>query len=268
MKKNLAVELKKYVDERGIPLLGAASAELLNRTAPEGFRPRDYLPGAKTMLILAKPLPLSVLLVPDDHDYNFYVRAFTTSYNLMNDVANDLALMMEKEGYRSLPVPAYSPLKFHQGEPWGTMSFKHAAAAAGLGKIGKNTLFIHPEYGNILRFGGVLTEMDWPAGRPAEFKNLCPEGCALCVHACPVGALKDGKIDKTACMTRCIRHVMMPPRIIMRLLRSVMRKSGKMSRLMEQLTLNFFEEYSIGCMACLTSCPHFPGYRQKSREIE
>ncbi|MBN2160908.1 MAG: epoxyqueuosine reductase [Spirochaetes bacterium] len=268
MKKNLLSELKQYTQDRGIPILAAADAELLNKTAPEGFRPMDHLQGAKTVLVLAKPLPLSVYSVPDDKDYNFYVRAFTTSFNLMNDVANNLALMMEKEGYRSLPVPAYSPLRFHQGEPWGMLSFKHAAAAAGLGKIGKNTLFIHPEYGNVLRFGGVVTTMEWPTGKPAEFKKLCPEGCALCVHACPVGALKNGTIDKTACMTRCIRHVMMPPRFMMRFFRAIMRKSRVLSRFMELFTLNFFEEYGIGCMACLTSCPHFPGYREKQGDIQ
>jgi epoxyqueuosine reductase len=259
MKKNLITDIEHYIKKKGIPVFAAANAGILNQTAPEGFRPMDYLPGAKSMLILAKPLPVAVFSPGNDPGYSFYTRSFTTYYNLMNETANEISLMLEVGGFSSLPVPSYSPLKFHQGEPWGLISFKHAAAAAGMGKIGKNTLFIHPEYGNVLRFGGVLTTMEWPSARPAEFRKLCPEGCALCIQACPVGALEDGTIDKTVCMTHCIRHVMMPPRFMMRFLRSVMRRSRRMSSFMELFTLNFFEEYGIRCVKCLTSCPHFPG---------
>jgi epoxyqueuosine reductase QueG len=259
MEKNVISRVERYVKEKSVPVFAAVDAEVLNQSAPEGFRPMDYLPEAKSMLILAKPLPASVFSTDNDPLYAFYTRAFTTYYHLMNEAASGISLMLEEAGFASLPVPSYSPLRFHRGEPRGVLSFKHAAAAAGLGKIGKNTLFIHPEYGNVLRFGGVLTSMKWPAGRPAEFKRLCPEGCALCVHACPVGALRDGAIDKTACMTHCIRHVMMPPRFMMRFLSSIMRRSRMISGFMELFTLNFFEEYGIRCVKCLTACPHFPG---------
>jgi epoxyqueuosine reductase len=260
MKKNLISDIERYIKEKGIPVFAAADADILNRTAPEGFRPMDFLPGAKSMLILAKPLPVSVFTPDNDPAYSFYTRAFTTYYNILNEAANGLSLMLESGGFDSLPVPSYSPLKYNGGEPRGLISFKHAAAAAGLGKIGKNTLFIHPEYGNVLRLGGVITTMKWPSVRPpAEFRKLCPEGCALCVQACPVGALKDGTIDKTACMTHCVRHVLMPPRFMMRFLGSMMRRSRIISNFIELFTLNFFEEYGIRCVKCLTACPHFPG---------
>ncbi|MBN1495762.1 MAG: epoxyqueuosine reductase [Spirochaetes bacterium] len=261
MKKNLMSDIERYIKSRDIPVFAAADAERLNQTAPEGFRPMDYLPGAKSVLLLAKPLPVSVFSSANDPGYSFYIRAFTSYYNLMNESANQISVMLESEGFASLPVPSYSPLTFYRGEPRGLISFKHAAEAAGLGRIGKNTLFIHPEYGNVLRFGGVLTTMKWPAVRSGQAGagKSCPEGCTLCIQACPVGALKGGTIDKTACMTRCIKHVMMPPRFMMRFLGAVMRKSTKLTRFMELFTLNFFEEYGIRCVNCLTACPHFPG---------
>jgi epoxyqueuosine reductase len=260
MQENLVDEIKSYLLTRGIPVIGAADAETLNRTAPEGFRPSDYLPGAKTMLVLGHPLPLSVFTVPNDRAYTSYTRAYMTAYALINEVASFICLKMESGGYPSMPIPSYSPIKFHDGEPWGILSFKHAAAAAGLGKIGKNTLLIHPQYGNVLRFGGVLTAMPWPSGTPQEFEKLCPAGCKLCLEACPVGALRDGTIDKTACMTYCVNHVLMPPRFIMRILRPLMRKSNGFSRFISLFTFNFFEEYGIRCVQCLLACPYFPEF--------
>jgi epoxyqueuosine reductase len=263
MTKKLIREIEKTVRERGIPLLSIAGADSLNRKAPEGFRPMDYLPGARSMLILARPLPLSVFTVPDDRTYKFYIRSFTTYYNLMDAASNAIAMKLEQAGFPSLPIPSYSPLRFHGGEPRGLMSFKHAAEESGMGKIGRNTLLIHPEYGNVLRFGGVLTAMEWPAGAAAAMKDPCPAGCSLCEKACPAGALGDGAINKTACMTRCISHVLMPPRPVMSFLGAIMRRSARLSRLMELFTLNFFENYGINCMACLLACPHFPGRKKK-----
>lgn len=266
MKKNLIPDIERYIKSRDIPVFAAADAERLNKTAPEGFRPMDYLPDAKSVLILAKPLPVSVFSSANDPGYFFYTRAFTSYYNLMNEAANQISVMLEGEGFASLPIPSYSPLTFYRGEPRGLISFKHAAEAAGLGRIGKNMLFIHPEFGNVLRFGGVLSTMKWPSPRPGQTDagKSCPDGCTLCIQACPVRALKDGAIDKMACMTHCIKHVMMPPRFMMRFLGTVMRKSTKLTRFMELLTLNFFEEYGIRCVNCLTACPHFPGRKRNA----
>jgi epoxyqueuosine reductase len=125
----------------------------------------------------------------------FYTRAFADNYRRMNDAACVIATMLESEGFPSLAVPAYSPLKFYRGEPCGMISFKHAAAEAGIGKLGKNTIFVHPEYGNILRLGGFITTAELPTGRPKEYKNICPPSCNLCEKACPVGALSDGEIN-------------------------------------------------------------------------
>lgn len=268
MIEDLVNDIRKYFHQRDIPIISAASAEAYNNKAPEGFRPEEMLPGAKTIVIMAKPLPLSVFLAPKNNMiYSFYTSAYSSYYGIMNSAASTACLMMQDAGFPSLPIPSYSPLKFHEGEPRGLISLKHSAVAAGLGKMGKNTLLIHPEHGNILRLGGLLTTMEWPLDEPdeaQEYQKLCPEKCTNCIDACPVQALSHDGIDKTKCMGHCIKHTLMPPQWFLPYLRWGVKKSRFMTNLMELFTLSFFESYGVGCFECLRKCPHFPSVPRKT----
>ncbi|MEW6076370.1 MAG: hypothetical protein AB1724_01015 [Thermodesulfobacteriota bacterium] len=256
-------EIRATLEKNNIPLLGVADAGQLNRTAPEGFRPEDMLPGARSVLIVAKPLPLSIFQTPRNRKiYSFYTSSFHTYYQATNEAVNTICLMLEDAGHAALPIPSYSPLKFHDGEPRGLISLKHAAVAAGLGKMGKNTLLIHPTEGNILRLGGLMTTLELPADGPGEFPKLCPEACHKCRDACPVGALSEKGINKMQCMGNCIEHLLLPPRWVLSLIRWPVGKSRFLSSLMDLFALSFFESYGISCFACLKACPHFPGNRK------
>ncbi len=264
MNQNLQDEIRAYLDKKDVPIHGVADAAELNRTAPEGFRPEDMLPGARSVMILAKPLPLSIFQTPRNHKlYSFYTSSFHTYYQAANEAANTICLMIEDAGFAALPIPAYSPLKFHDGEPRGVVSLKHMAVAAGLGKMGKNTLLIHPQEGNILRLGGLITTLEMPFDGPGGFPRLCPENCRKCLDACPVGALSDKGIDKMQCMGNCIEHSLMPPRWVLSLLRWPVAKSHLLTNLMDLFALSFFSSYGVSCFACLKACPHFPGNRKE-----
>jgi epoxyqueuosine reductase QueG len=255
--------IEQKLKEKDIPILAVADAAALNRHAPVGFRPEDHLANATRMLIFARPLPLDVYDIKNDPKLRAYRTAFFKSYKLMDETATEIADVFKEEGFPSFPIPSYSPLVFNQGEPWGKMSFKHAAELAGLGKIGKNFLFIHPDkkYGNILRFGGILTTLKLPAGVKTTYKKICPPSCTLCVDACPVQALSENSIDKTRCMTTCIKSSFMPPFFIQTYLRRIGSSNKRFSRFLEWFALVFFADYAIKCMACLLACPHFPGKR-------
>lgn len=259
MHSGIIDKINTLIGQRNIPLHGAADAETLNRLAPEGFRPTDLLPGAKTAIILARPLPVSVFRAPrHNRHYSSYTSTFHTYYHAMNDTVATICTMLETAGYAALPIPSYSPLAYHNGEPRGIASLKHFAVQAGLGKMGKNTLLIHPEYGNTLRLGGLLTDMQWPCNGPADLPRICPEKCDICRKSCPAGALSEKGIDVTRCMTHCIEHILLPPFFLMRPLRWLTARSRSMTILMEQLTMSLFEMYSVSCFKCLESCPHFP----------
>ncbi len=266
MKTDIIDKIQAHVDSENI-LMGAASAEELNKVAPEGFRPKDLLPNAKTVLIFAQPLPLAVFQVPGENN-NFYQRSSYTHYLIMDKLANDLSLMIQQAGYASLPIPSYSPLRFYKGEPRGIISLKHTAVYAGLGKMGRNTILIHPEHGNVMRLGALMTEMEWPEYPAINEKSLCPDDCHLCEEACPVGALKDGNIDKTKCMGNCIKHILLPPKFMLPMMKRAVASSKLMTRFMELTSLNFFETYAIDCAACLKACIHFPGNKGKKSKAD
>jgi epoxyqueuosine reductase len=261
MKTEIISKIHDHIIRENV-LMGAALAEELNTAAPEGFRPRDLLPNAKTVLVFAQPLPLAVYLVPGENN-NFYQRSSYTHYLIMDKLANDLSLMIQQAGYQSLPIPSYSPLRFYKGEPRGIISLKHAAVYAGLGKMGQNTLLINPKHGNVMRLGALMTEMEWPEYPAINEKNFCPDDCRLCEQACPVGALKNGNIDKTKCMGNCIKHILLPPKFMLPLMKRTVAASKLMTRFMELTSLNFFETYAIDCAACLKACIHFPGNKIK-----
>ncbi|MDA8137632.1 MAG: hypothetical protein M0036_03170 [Desulfobacteraceae bacterium] len=267
MHPELMEKVNAFIRQKEIPLLGAADAATLNRLAPEGFRPMDLLPNAKSALVLARPLPASVFRAPrHNRHYSSYTGSFHTYSHAMNDAVAAICVMLEAAGYASLPIPSYSPLAYHNGEPRGIASLKHFAVQAGLGKMGKNTLLIHPHYGTTLRLGGLLTEMAWPASGPADLPRICPEKCDICLKACPVGALSEKGIDITRCMCNCIEHLLLPPFMLMRPLRWLTAHSRFMTQLMEQLTMSLFEMYSVSCFKCLERCPHFPRHKTAKAE--
>jgi epoxyqueuosine reductase len=261
MNAEVISELSDLAAREGV-LMGVARAEALNEKAPEGFRPMDMMPSAKSVVVFAKSLPLAAFLVPDRFHNMHYQRSAYLYYLMMDRLAEEAAMLVQEGGCLALPIPAYSPLRFHEGEPRGIISLKHAAAEAGLGVLGKNTLLINQRYGNIMRLGAFMTEMEWPeySARP-DFRP-CAEKCDICMRACPIGAISDGRVDKIACLGRCISHVMLPPSFMLPLVKKVVGSSTLLTRFMELVSLNFFETYGLSCTSCLKSCPHFPGRKK------
>lgn len=74
---------------------------------------------------------------------------------------------------------------------------KHAGELAGLGFIGKNTLLVNQEFGNMIWLGGVLVSLDL---QPDDLSSHgCLKGCDICLKGCPVGALDGVTIDQKKC---------------------------------------------------------------------
>ena len=77
-----------------------------------------------------------------------------------------------------------------------------AAFLAGLGRLGKNGLLLHPQYGSYIFIGEIVTDLDLQADQPLVPPSC--SNCGKCVRACPQGALQE---DGSVCLERCRSHI-------------------------------------------------------------
>ncbi len=76
---------------------------------------------------------------------------------------------------------------------------REAAARAGVGFYGKNTLLITRRHGSWVVLGTLVTEAEIEARAPLE---LDCGSCTRCIDACPTGALDEpGVLDSTRCLS-------------------------------------------------------------------
>ncbi len=76
---------------------------------------------------------------------------------------------------------------------------REAAARSGVGFYGKNTLLITRRFGSWVVLGTLVTDLELETTAPLE---LDCGSCALCVEACPTGALDEpGTLDATKCLS-------------------------------------------------------------------
>jgi epoxyqueuosine reductase QueG len=99
---------------------------------------------------------------------------------------DELLLFIYKTGFSAEAVGRIGyPLE-------GEINLKEAAVRIGIGKRGKNTVILHPEYGPRLRFMGVIVDIpcDMPDTPLKEKENPVCNNCNICIDSCPVNALE------------------------------------------------------------------------------
>jgi epoxyqueuosine reductase QueG len=175
--------VKRYGKDAGAAVVGiAASKDLIS--APEGFRPNDVLDGCISVIVLGVPFPKEAL-TDDTVDYTDVRNAMASG---MTDMSKEVAKRIKGDGYRTKAISSLGG-KFTKEGQFGTISLKHAAESAGLGRMNRNNLLTNDQYGNLLWFSAVLTDADLVPDPKAGYK-VC-DNCNKCVEACPVGSLDD-----------------------------------------------------------------------------
>ena len=196
-------KLLERAKKAGADLVGIAPVERL-AGAPEGHKPTDLMPEARSVIVLASRMPREV--ITNKSRLTFYTKAMATKVELLDQMAYEVASFLEDNGAKALPVPADDPYTSWDAENRygaGEISHKHAAVAAGLGVLGKNTLLATPEYGNRVALVSVLTDMSMEADDILS-QELCISSCRRCVEACPAGAITaDGRVIQKLCRERC-----------------------------------------------------------------
>ncbi len=124
----------------------------------------------------------------------------------------------------------------------------------GIGKIGKNGLLIHSQYGSRLMLGGVVTTADLsPSRKPDIDQPGCPPNCRICVDACPVQALKPEK--KRVIIMRCLNYTSRTP--LMSKLKFVVLRAFRPEYAARLMNMNSLDEHTLHiCSKCVGLCPY------------
>jgi len=253
-------EVESLLEDRGMDVVGVADVAAWQSPLAE-CRPGEILKDCKRIIVFGKEIPRPIYIA-EEHPLDLYSHVAHNYYQVIDAAANEVAVMLTRNGYRSIPLGAYLPLLMRRGKYWGIVSLKHAAVRAGIGTMGKNTLLATKKFGNRLRLGGVLTTASLAAGEPLE-KSLCPEECRECFDACPVHALDGrGGINQYKCLRNCIGHPLLATAFLSQWFRSFQ----FVNKYFELVTGSLGSRYSITCFKCLISCPHFntdtlPGHK-------
>jgi len=122
----------------------------------------------------------------------------------LTKAAHEVTKTSHRIGLNALPLPAVGcPLDTRFLE--AVFSYKHAAQAAGLGKLGWHSLLMTPSFGPRVRLAACLTEA---ALEPTNANMTVDcDSCGICLDNCPAGALTKPQgseqyaINKFACCT-------------------------------------------------------------------
>ncbi len=273
-------EIAAAARKSGALVCGVASAEAF-AAAPEGRRPADLLPRARSVLVFGGAQPRA----GDWKSPNYQHMEVTTTSDRIQSLALKIAWQIEdRYGYYAVCVPP--------GVDLGQQPFMSIAMAAELAGCGSRSLagpVLHPEYG-FMYFGAVITTMPLPSDGPAS-TPACPapecvdmyaaEGVTPCTKVCPIGAggclggrLQDGKIaerqyDQARCTTR-VQNYWVPAfqSILGETLREKNHEKQKMmlyssmfSRTLWSMT---YSNVSQGqCAECMRVCPVGLAHRTK-----
>lgn len=172
--------------------------------------PPDLLDPFVSALSIAVALPVWIFEMISDGPTPIYKSAYETANRMLDEVAFRTALLLQSDGFHSLPIPASQIVD--KKNLCGAITHKAVARMAGLGWQGKNLLLITPKYGSRVRLATVLTKA--PLVADGLLKNRCGE-CTLCRDACPVGAIKGvntkshyGNRDEAMYFSRCANKLM------------------------------------------------------------
>lgn len=192
---SLQDDLRAYLLEQGASDVGFGC--LPDGDSEGGFAES----GCRYFLSLAIKLSDAILDEITDAPTHTYFNHYRSVNALIDQLLLKAGLFLDRSGFRYLTVAASQSINKDGWNYDGRFSHKKAACLAGLGVVGKSSLFLHRQYGARVRLGTVFTDCAFAPepDRSAQGadslhtgKSFC-DGCSLCVRACPSGAILGGE---------------------------------------------------------------------------
>lgn len=171
---NIQEELKEYLLSQGASDVGFARTE-------------DNDCNLKNAVSIVVRLSDEIIDEIDGEPTHTYFNHYRTVNALIDRLLLKAGLFLQSRGYRYITVAASQSINKDGWNYKGRYSHKKAARLAGIGSIGKNSMFIHKDYGTAVRLGTLFTDCEFVCGEPLK-ESLC-KNCDLCVNACPAKAI-------------------------------------------------------------------------------
>jgi len=190
-------EVKAVAFGLGADRCGISSAERFD-DAPKGFHPCDIYSKCKSVVVFLKQMPPEAINAENPVVYTHTAQLL---YDALDKIGLNLCYAVEKRGIKTVPVPTDVPYLYWDAEMkhgMGIISMRHAAYNAGLGILGRNTLLINRELGNLVYIGAALIDAALEPD-PIVTDFACPPDCNLCLDACPVEALDGVTVNQKLC---------------------------------------------------------------------
>ncbi|HWI61410.1 MAG TPA: tRNA epoxyqueuosine(34) reductase QueG [Symbiobacteriaceae bacterium] len=208
---DLKEALKAYAREAGLDLIGVAPAapftrdeERLRRRQEAGLGPNPYeyqeieprvypdklLPGVRS--IIAGGISYLMEDEPPREGLTGWLSRYCRGldyHQILKERLQRVAAWLEGQ------VPGARTLVYvDTGPPLDRV----IAERAGIGKWGKHTNLITPEYGTWVFLGEILTDVELPPDKPVE--AACGS-CTLCIDACPTQCITEWNVDANRCLS-------------------------------------------------------------------
>jgi len=233
-----AATLSDAAVAQGLDMLGWTSVERYEQDFPDADL-QSYLPGARAVVVLGLPMlhgAVDSLRLPPpkfirdywanvtardlwrvarppanlakqlikgaltDYNHRFHYAEHLEHINRRADqLTYVLGAALERQGHRVLPVDS---CKRHYFPLSNFVSLKHAAAMAGLGRLGEHHQLMVPRHGPRVWLGGLLTTAALPPAREPPLQDPCPD-CRRCVEACALARRAGGFTFPTHACTVC-----------------------------------------------------------------
>jgi len=192
-----SIELKTFATSAGAMGCGVANISRF-KNAPEGFSPKDVYSECRSVVVTFRQMPSGAILAENPIPYT---HAAYKMYEEIDRLSMELLRFCQDKGVNGVIVPADVPYLYWDEanqHGMGIISLKHAAVQAGLGIMGRSTIFINRDYGNMVYLGAILINAELePDTLVTDF--ACPPKCNICFENCAQQAILKGTVNQKLC---------------------------------------------------------------------
>ncbi len=207
------LEMKERARSFGADLVGVASLDRF-KDVPAENNPLSIFPQAKSLIAVGRRIlrgTVRGLEKSSAMGASFKHFGFSSlEDNYLAKTTYDLNVWIEAQGFEAVPMFGYDteatgkqemaiPVAPGKPAPNVYVDWKFAATAAGLGEVGKNGLFLTPEFGPMQRIALLVSDFAFEADKPVS-PGFC-QGCDACERECPSRAIQDGKRNNEWCLS-------------------------------------------------------------------